>query len=60
VFRKRVRIMNWDNTIEINSRILYEFSNDTGELLKKSGLYCSMSIAVDFYPVQVVKQCILQ
>ena len=47
-------------TVGMNFRILYEFSTDTGEVLKMSGLYCSMSIAVDFYPVQVVKHCILQ
>jgi hypothetical protein len=59
VFRKRVRIMNWDNIVGINSRIQYEFSTATGEVTKKAGLYCSMSIAVGFYPIQVVKHCIL-
>ncbi len=46
--------------VGINFRILYEFSIDTGEVLKKSGLYCSMSTVVDFYPLQVVKHRILE
>ena len=45
--------------VRINYRILYEFSTDTGEVTKKSGLYYSMSTAVDFYPEQVVKHYIL-
>ena len=45
--------------VGINYRIQYEFSIDTGEVMKKTGLYCSMSTAVDFYTIQVVKHCIL-
>ncbi len=45
--------------VRIIYRILYEFITDTGEITKNSELYCSMSIAVDFYPVQMVKHCIL-
>ena len=45
--------------IGIVYRILYEFSTDTGEVANKSEMYMSMSTAVDFYLVQVVKLCIL-
>jgi hypothetical protein len=41
--------------VRIIYRILYELSTDTGEITKSSELYCNMSIAVDFYPVQMVK-----
>ena len=46
-------------TAGIIYRILYEFNTDTGEVANKSGLYKSMSTAVDFYLVKVVKLCIL-
>ena len=59
VFRKRVEIRIMIITVGIIYRILYEFSIDTGEVANKSGMYRSMSTAVDFYPVQVVKICIL-
>ena len=46
-------------TAGIIYRILYEFGTDSGEVANKSGMYMSMTIAVDFYLVQVVKLCIL-
>ena len=52
--------MDKDNDNDNKYRILYEIHNNTGEVPEYSGLYCSMSTAVDFYPVQVVKHCILQ
>jgi len=58
-FRKRVGIWIMIIAVRIIYRILYEFNNDTGEITKSSELYCSMSTAVDFYPVQMVKQYIL-
>ena len=54
-FRKQVRIWIMIIRVRIIYRILYEFSTDTGEVAKSSGLYCSTSTTVDFYPVQVVK-----
>ena len=52
VFRKRVGIRIIIIKDGIIYRILYEFSTDTGDVANKSGLYRSMSIAVDFYPVK--------
>ena len=59
VFRKRVGIRIMIIRVGIIYRIMYELITDTGEVTNKSGLYRSMSTAVDFYPVQVVKLCIL-
>ena len=42
------------NIYGINYRILYEFNTDRREVLKNSGLYCNISIAVDFYLAHVV------
>ena len=52
--------MDKDNDNDNKYRILYEIHNNTGEVAEYSGLYYSMSIAADFYPVQVVKHIILQ
>jgi hypothetical protein len=59
VFRKRVGIWIMIIAVGIIYRILYEFSTDKGEVANNSGLYRIISTAVDFYPIQVVKICIL-
>ena len=54
-FRKQLGICIMIITTGIICQILNEFSTDTVEVTKNTGLYCNMSSAVDFYPVQVVK-----
>jgi len=51
--------MDKDNDNDNKYRILNEIHRKTGEVPEYSGLYCSMSTAVDLYTVQVVKHLIL-
>ncbi len=52
--------MDKDNDNDNKYRILNEIHSKAREVPEYSGLYSSMSTAVDLYTVQVVKHLILQ